>query len=239
MRYLGGKTKVSTDIAQIINDNLKGRTFVSLFCGSCAVESKIKAKNKILNDKHPYLIEMWKAVQNGYELPMGTITKETYNYIKEHLDEDKALSGFVGFGCSFGGMWFSSYASSRGDDYTGAARRSIYKRMFNNETTYTGLRHAYFFNDDYKNIVIPDHSVIYCDPPYKNTAGYSTGKFDHDEFWDYMRDLSQKEHLVYISEETAPDDFVPIWEKDKIRTLSKSDNKNNIKKEFLFVKKDK
>lgn len=102
MQYMGGKSRISTQIAQVINHalNLGGETFVSLFCGSCAVEAKVKAETKILNDKHPYLIEMWKGLQSGWT-PPSIITKEEYYYIKEHKDENKALTGFVGFGCSF------------------------------------------------------------------------------------------------------------------------------------------
>lgn len=85
---------------------------MSLFCGSCVIESLVNAKTKILNDKHEYLIEMYKALQNGYELP-DNLSKEQYYDIKANKDRDKALTGFVGFGCSFGGKWFGGYAQNR------------------------------------------------------------------------------------------------------------------------------
>lgn len=115
MQYLGGKSKISKEIATLIDNNLTNereneRVFVSLFCGSCAIESKVNADVKILNDKHPYLIAMWRALQDGWN-PPEEISKEQYKYIKEHKDEDMALSGFVGFGCSFGGKWFGGLAS--------------------------------------------------------------------------------------------------------------------------------
>ncbi|MDE6253636.1 MAG: hypothetical protein K2M78_13555 [Lachnospiraceae bacterium] len=47
----------------------------------------------ILNE---YLIEMYKALQNGYDLP-DYISEEEYKYIQEHKNENKALTGFVGF----------------------------------------------------------------------------------------------------------------------------------------------
>ena len=78
------------------------RPFVSLFCGGCAIEAKVKADIKICNDVHPYLIAMWKGLQNGWT-PPDAISKEEYQYIKAHKDENPALTGFVGFGCSFGG----------------------------------------------------------------------------------------------------------------------------------------
>ncbi len=87
MQYMGGKQLISTRISEIINHEISGMggaTFVSLFCGACSIESKIKADTKILNDKHEYLIEMFKALQNGYKLP-DEITKEQYEYIKNKL----------------------------------------------------------------------------------------------------------------------------------------------------------
>lgn len=109
MQYMGGKTLSAKYISEIINKNIGCKTFYSLFCGACSIESKVKAKLKICNDYHEYLIELLKACQNGY-VPPENVTKEDYEYIKNNLNENKALAGFVGFGCSFGGKWFGGYA---------------------------------------------------------------------------------------------------------------------------------
>lgn len=59
MRYMGGKSRISKQIAEVLNSAIdKNISFVSLFCGSCAIESKVQTNVKILNDKHPYLIAM-------------------------------------------------------------------------------------------------------------------------------------------------------------------------------------
>jgi hypothetical protein len=63
--------------------------------------------------------------------------------------------------------------------------------------------------------------LIYCDPPYKSTEGYSTGEFDNDLFWETMRKWS-KNNCVFISEESAPSDFKVVWKKTKRRTLDKT-----------------
>ena len=143
MRYLGGKSKISKDIAKIINDEIgrnKSVPFVSLFCGSCSIESKVDANIKILNDAHPYLISLYKALQEGYELP-NNVTREQYNWIRAHKDLDPALSGFVGFGCSFGGKWFGGYASNRGGtNYVEQSKRS----MLN---VFDGIANAEFYNE--------------------------------------------------------------------------------------------
>lgn len=161
---------------------------------------------------------MWQGLQNGW-IPPDVITEDEYKYIREHKDENKALTGFVGFGCSFGGKWFGGLArNKRGDNYCASAERSLLK-------DFEGLKNATFTCLDYKDVLIPDNAIVYADPPYKNTTGYSLGEFDHDEFWEYMRKIS-KDHIVLISEQNAPDDFEIVWEKEQKRALDT--NKDNM-----------
>ena len=63
-------------------------------------------------DFNEYLIEMYRALQNGYDL-LYYISEEEYKYIREHKNENKALTGFVGFGCSFAGKQFGEYARNK------------------------------------------------------------------------------------------------------------------------------
>lgn len=84
---------------------------------------------------------------------------------------------------------------------------------------------AQIFCGDYKQVPIPPGAVIYADPPYDNTTGYNNEKFNSTEFWQAMRLLADTGHTVYISEQTAPPDFVCVWEKPFTRTLDR--NKGN------------
>ena len=68
------------------------------------------------------------------------------------------------------------------------------------------LMTAQFNCQDYRDVIIPNNSIVYADPPYNNTTGYGKDKFNSDEFWEYMRVIS-KNNKVFISEQTAPDDF--------------------------------
>ena len=55
MRYQGGKSRIAAEIADVISRERERESncFVSLFCGSCSVESKVTGfDRKILNDKH-------------------------------------------------------------------------------------------------------------------------------------------------------------------------------------------
>ena len=189
-----------------------------MFCGSCSIESKVKGFDKVIcNDKHEYLIELFKGVQKGYELP-ELITEEQYKYIREHKDENKILTGFVGFGCSFGGKWFGGYARNKTNtNYALQSKKSLLKDM-------DKLMTAQFTCQDYRDVIIPNNSIVYADPPYNNTTGYGKDKFNSDEFWEYMRVIS-KNNKVFISEQTAPNDFECVWEKEFTRTLDV--NKDN------------
>ena len=169
------------------------------------------------------------AAVNGYNFP-DVITEEQYKYVKAHKDQDRALAGFVGFGCSFGGRWFTCIArNARGENYCARANRSLEKDI-------QGLQNTMFSCLDYKQVFIPADAVVYCDPPYKDTTGYSTGTFDHAEFWQYMRELSAT-HTVFISEEQAPADFVCIWEKSFTRTIdvNKENQPKKIEKLFRYA----
>ncbi len=83
---------------------------------------------------------------------------------------------------------------------------------------------------DYRRVRIKNNSVIYCDPPYKDTAKY-TVYFNHNEFYKWC---NKQKQLVIISEYQMPEDFICIAEKEKRVILS--DN-SLLKTEKLFVPK--
>lgn len=172
---------------------------------------------------------MFKGLQNGYELP-NEISEEEYKHIRTHKDEDMALTGFVGFACSFGGRWFKGYARDRTNrNYCFQGKRSLLKNI---ET----FKNMSFICHDYKDVELPINSVIYADPPYANTTQYDNKIFDSDAFWEYARKVSQS-HIMFISEQVAPDDFVCIWSKPLKRTLDVNKNNQFTVTEKLFVHK--
>jgi DNA adenine methylase len=71
-----------------------------------------------------------------------------------------------------------------------------------------------FAQMDYIDYEFREGDVVYCDPPYRNTSGYRHTKeqFEHDQFWDWVR---TRDYPVYVSEYSAPDDFVSIFEKKR------------------------
>lgn len=238
-QYSSGKSRISKAISEVIrNDKSKScLTLVSLFCGGLSVETKLAPyfDKVICNDKQEYLIELYKALQNGWQ-PPDSLSEEEYKYIKEHKDENKALTAFVGFGCSFGGKWFGGYGR-HGTKDKHASERSMCEESKRALLRDIGiLYNCEFLCLDYRDVPLPDSCVVYADPPYKGkmAAFGLKEKFDIDEFWDYMRVIS-KEHKVYISELEAPDDFKAIWEKPVLRQIANCNAENFVANEKLFV----
>lgn len=82
---------------------------------------------------------------------------------------------------------------------------------------------------DYRSVHTPLDCVIYCDPPYKDTAGYGVD-FDHEAFYEWAR---QQTAPLFISEYQMPDDFVCVATIPKVSGASGRGAK--ITEEKLFV----
>lgn len=227
MQYFGGKQRISKHIIKVLNQYRNdNQPLVEPFVGGCNIISKMSGE-KYCYDINKYLIEMYKAIQSGW-IPPTTITEEEYNYIKNNKDENKALTGFVGIGCSYSGKWFGGYArNNTGRNYCLNAHNSIMKQA--NE-----IKEIKFDCKDYRELNI-EGCLIYCDPPYKNTTKYSIiGDFNTDEFWNTMRKWS-KNNTVIVSEYEAPDDFKCILEIQTKTDIKCTGNKKEERTEKLFI----
>ena len=226
MQYFGGKQRISKQIVEVLNEYRKdNQPLVEPFVGGCNVISKMSGE-RYCYDINEYLIEMYKAVQNGWT-PPAIITEEEYDYIRNNKDKDKPLTGFVGIGCSYSGKWFGGYARNKtGRNYCLNAHNSILKQL--NE-----IRDIKFDCKDYKELEF-DGCLIYCDPPYKDTTKYPIiGEFNTEEFWNVMRNWS-KNNTVIISEYEAPYDFECIKEIHTKTDIRNSDGKRENRVERLF-----
>ena len=89
----------------------------------------------------------------------------------------------------------------------------------------------------YNEVELPNSNdcIIYLDPPYKDTASYLSGSFNHDEFYDWCIEKAKQGYKVFISEYDMPSDrFKSIFNVDKIQQLSGT-GAGKIKQEHLFV----
>lgn len=94
------------------------------------------------------------------------------------------------------------------------------------------LERLELYNLDYRNVPIPHGAVVYCDPPYENTASYKDD-IDHTDFWQWVRYVSRT-NPIYVSSYTAPDDMALVWSKEKTETLSNQSTRKK-KLECLFT----
>lgn len=208
MQYFGGKQKIASYISKYINSTHTHTQYVEPFCGSCNVAHKINIENKILNDKNPYLIEMFKALQNGW-IPPEIVTEEDYKNAKINQDKEPHIAGFVGFACSFAGKFWGGYArDGKGGNYALRGKNSILKKMKN-------LQNAKFMCKDFTELNF-ENCLIYCDPPYKNTTPYYKkilGEFPYDKFLDWINQQIKK-NIVLISEykHNVPDNATILLE---------------------------
>ena len=224
MQYFGGKFRLADEIVSVLNKYRKeGQIFLEPFVGGANIVSKMTGK-RTAYDIHYELIEMYKAIQNGW-FPPDLISKEYYEEIRDSKNIRPCLKGFVGFGCSFAGKYFGGYANSGDRNYCVNARNSVLKKM---ET----CKDVVFECKDYRKIT-PKDCLIYCDPPFLNTIQYSNGKFDSVEFWGIMREWS-KNNIVIVSEYQAPDDFECIWKRETKLDIRNRFNQREKRIEKLF-----
>lgn len=238
MKYLGGKSRISKELSCFIIKKVspeKVNGYLEPFCGSLSVFIKMVPHYKkcYASDYHPDLIKLWKEIQEKkFKVPKTVSNREYIKY--KTLKSPNAKKAYIGFFLSFGGTFFGGFSQK----YTGDSGRNFDKEA---EVSIKKLspiiqqKHVKFKHCSYEKWK-PKNKLIYCDPPYKNTKEYkSVESFNHKKFWETMRKWS-KNNFVFISEYTAPKDFVAVWKKTKQVSLDKN-NKKTFKIEKLFVHK--
>lgn len=224
---MGSKNRISKHILPILLQNRQeNQPYIEPFVGGANMIDKVNGR-RIGNDSHPYLISMWQALQRGW-IPPENVSKELYYQIKNNTSNyEPSLVGFVGFLCSFGGKWWGGYAAnSKGDNYAARGSRQLLKQIEN-------LKGVTFTNNNYYDIPITEKSIIYCDPPYQGTTEYKN-KFDHNQFWDWVRLMSKDGHQVFVSEYTAPQDFQCIKEVQHKTILDKNSQYPRVERLFVY-----
>ena len=217
MKYMGSKARIAKDILPIIlRDRGINQCYVEPFAGGMNTMCLVGGM-RIANDNNYFLIEMWRKLLNGW-IPQK-ISRDQYHDIKNNKEDYPAhVVGWVGFCCSYCGVWFGSFAGETTTklgttrDYQREAINNVIKQL-------GGLRFAVIESHDYRELAIPPKSVIYCDPPYAGTSHYAS-KFDNDAFWCWARAKANDGHTVFVSEYGAPVDFECVWEKKLSSSLS-------------------
>lgn len=240
---MGSKARFSKEILPIILKNrTENQTYVELFAGGMNVICDVDGK-RIANDKNKHLIAMFKGLQNGNKKP-NDIPKELYDKARieynngTNIEFNDFMIGWIGWMGSANGRFFDGGYSGKSNTKIGTVRDYIKEAISNIEKQIPKLNGIEFVNLDYKDVLIPANSIVYCDIPYEKTKQYSTSKgFNHLEFWDYARKLSTEGYSVFISEYNAPSDFKCIWSKNAKSSLSANGQigGNKVSTERLFL----
>ena len=233
MQYLGGKSRIASDVASVILGKVKPDTVAIFepFCGGCNVTVALAKQTDLpifASDFHPALITLWQALQAGWQ-PPKTLSESEYNILKNAKDNTNPLTAFAGFGCSFGAKYFGGYGRPNPSqlDKPGAAATSLLEKIKH-------LSRVNFQSIDYAALTVPKNCIVYCDPPYNRTTKYSNA-FDSQAFWQWVRDTSKIEGVtVLVSEFAAPSDFECIWQKQVTRCLRKEGVPTMQEKIFIY-----
>lgn len=231
--YMGGKSQIAKKIIHTISPlepmwRPQGVSWCEPFVGGAHVISHVGGV-RYANDLDSELISLFQAVARGYEPPKTVSRNEYYKVKSNPQNYEPEYVGFISICCSFGSKKWGGFAQGNGKDrvYYRAGANALRKMAHT-------LKDIIFSSVDYREMTIPDNSIIYCDPPYKNTASYKCGPFNHDEFYQWCRAMSEKGHKVFISEYQAPDDFILLWAHEVNMFLNANSNLTN-KTECLFL----
>lgn len=233
MKYLGGKQRIKKQLVDfMLPFALRCDRIIEPFCGACAITEELAPRARkpyFASDAHAALITMWQAVQGGW-IPPRSVSKEQAAWYKDNGPDNDPLTAFIGFGCRYSGVFNGGFVGrkpyhSLNNIGQRINRRGAIVQLDFTMTASNAIRHSStkikqvkFTNCKYDDVVIEPNSFVYCDPPYAGTSGYSVGAFDHDKFWQWVRDQSTHS-LVLVSEYTAPDDFKSVHQISKRRNL--------------------
>jgi len=239
MKYMGSKARIAKHILPIIlKDRKEDQWYVEPFVGGANIIDKVDG-NRIGADSNFYLIEALKLIRSNVDLlPKNNkeFTEDNYNNAKPRDGVNHKFTagviGVAGFAYSFGAKWFGGW--SRGKDSKGVDRDYVAESYRNLTKQNKLLQGVNFFNANYFDLTIPKESVIYCDIPYLGTTKYKD-QFDHGRFWGWCRAKAKAGHQVFISEYSAPADFVCVWQKEIQSGLNTNTTKKGTEK--LFVHK--
>lgn len=165
------------------------------------------------SDAAPGLAALYEAVRAGWS-PPDLVTRDTWQQIRDRMrGQDDKLAAFVGFGCSFNGVYFTAYGAPEFAKQAGLGLRRKLSELPPSRVT--------FARSHYHDLVIEGPCVVYCDPPYRGTdpsayrslRGTEFQSFDSDVFWSWVKSLTQRGAHVLVSEYEGPEWTRVVWQK--------------------------
>ena len=208
MKYLGGKSRLAKHICPILQESIdRTARFNEPFLGGNSIRQHldIDPTRCFLSDIDRSLITLYKAILDGWDAP-DEISEADYAALKAANDDEDPRTAFAAFGCSFAGKKWGGYARDhkRHTNFAAQTKRGLIK----------SVKPGFYRSGSYLHMDYGDRATIYCDPPYANTTGYKSGKFDHIRFWSWCRVMANMGFEVFVSESNIPDDVDSeiVWE---------------------------
>lgn len=255
MTYMGSKRKYCKDIVPIIQKHIDEKhitTFIDVFCGGGNLADKIRCDRVIANDLSPTLIALHQMAQSDFSKIPEDGNREywdkaygEYKKIKSAMDKGEVYTPEMSL-YEIGAIeWYASFANggfprgyaknAKGRNYYQEGRRN-HKAQAETEL----YKNIEFICGDYKDVLPKlkdidlEHTLIYCDSPYKDTKPYAINPhFNYIEYYDWLRETS-KTVPIFISEQVMPEDFPIIWEKEVKRTAGQDNNFKACEKLYLL-----
>lgn len=241
---MGSKNRIAKYIIPImLNERKDDQFYVEPFCGGCNLIDKVSG-NRIASDKNKYLIAMFKSLYENRSILLYTshIDRDLYNDVRESMKKNDckysdAFIGWVGFMASYNGKFFDGGYSGhnvKGRDYISEQIKNTLRQI--NNIKQTSLYNEFnFISSDYRDLVIPEKSIIYCDIPYKNTTKYITSSdFNYEIFYEWCHIQKNNGHTIFISEYNMPEEFKCVWEMEITNSLSLKNTHKNTEKLYTL-----
>lgn len=242
-RYVGGKGLIAKRIVDTMLEYsyTDQKEYIEPFVGAGNTMLHMKRRCGDLltykgSDTDDVLIKVLQLLQSGnlfLELPKPEkLTNSVYTSLR--YGPLTPVAFFVGHACGYRGAKFCAPFDK--ERTVKLYRSALHKANLAAQT----LLNIKFSCLDYRSIFAELAArslhvpvIIYCDPPYKIKHRQTLWKhFDHEEFWEVVRyfQVAHMESIVFISEMTAPPDFVSIW-----HHTSKDGYEHKERTEHLFV----
>lgn len=207
MKYMGSKSRIAKHILPIMLKSAYDNsitTWVEPFVGGGNMIDKVPSYLKRIGyDVNPHTVQAMIGIRDFlHDLP-DEVSEDYYRSLKGQPADP--VTSWIRYECSFGSKFEGGYArNSKGSNYALMGLNLAKKQN-------ASVQNVEFYCGSYLNISFTENSIIYCDPPYQGTTGYKTGDFNHPEFWQWCRDMSNAGHVVFVSEYNAPEDFIEVW----------------------------
>lgn len=189
LKWAGGKRWLTGKLKRLWTLAEKPRV-IEPFCGGLSVSLWLRPEKAVLNDLNPWLINLYRWVQQGLIIDIPMRNEDAFYYarrdafnglIMEHRYTSRRAAclfyylnrtGFNGL-CRFNqaGLYnvpFGDYA------------RIPYRRQFPEYTE--AFRDWVFYDGDFLDVQVQDGDFVYIDPPYADTfTAYTGAGFDWDD----------------------------------------------------------